>query len=70
MRKILNTTVASSRQAGSNLQVQFAVLPNAGAPLTRATLLDRQADAELVLGHTNIAERLARMAAELRSAAA
>lgn len=35
----------------------------------RVQMLDRQADAELVLGHIAIAERLARMAAELRSAA-
>lgn len=36
---------------------------------TRVQMLDRQADAELVMGHLGIAERLARMAAELRSAA-
>ncbi len=38
--------------------------------MSRAAILDRQADAELVMGHIGIAERLARMAAELRSAAA
>jgi hypothetical protein len=32
-------------------------------------MLERQADAELVMGHLGIAERLACLAAELRSAA-
>jgi len=36
----------------------------------RALTLERQADAELVLGHIAIAERLVRTADELRSAAA
>lgn len=70
MRKIPDTTVPSQHHASRSLQAQFSVLPNAGASVTRATLLDRQADVELVLGHIGIAERLARMAAELRSAAA
>lgn len=35
----------------------------------RAQMLDQEAAAELVLGHIGITERLARTAAELRSAA-
>ncbi len=69
MHRNPDTTVASQRLASRSLQAQFFALPKAGASITRAALLERQADAELVLGHIAIAERLARMAAELRSAA-
>lgn len=69
MHRHSDTTVPSSRHASRSLQAKFSALPSAGAPLTRAAVLERQADAELVLGHIAIAERLARMAAELRSAA-
>jgi hypothetical protein len=39
------------------------------APFAKARLLDRLADAELQQGHTDIAESLARRAADLREAA-
>jgi hypothetical protein len=69
MDRHFDTTVAPPRHASRSLQAQFSALPSAGEPVTRATILDRQADAELVMGRLGIAERLARMAAELRGAA-
>lgn len=37
---------------------------------SRSAILERQADVELIMGHIGIAERLARLAADLRSATA
>lgn len=44
------------------------ILPKSDLRVIRAATLDRAADVELVLGHIAIAERLARLAAEIREA--
>lgn len=45
------------------------IVPEPDCRVIRAATLDRVADLELTMGHIAIAERLARMAAELREGA-